>query len=409
MITIGKPYITRNGGLSRLNAEISIDEDKNVVWLEVDSKFEPYLCVERGDAFLCGVLHYAMCHGHDIRSEAPIGEHLYYQLETDLIFTLVRNSKKLYATKIVADIDSSEMKNAGGVGTGISCGVDSLHVLAEQGSTRFPKHKLNYLTFFNVGSHGEGERAQKLFCERLALARKFSAEYGYELIAENSNLQDVVQQSHFISVTFSSMFAVFALQKLWCVYYCGSGGDPYAYFSVKNAEKVCSEDYEQWSLTCFSTPSLRIYQEGGDRSRLDKLESLEKYPPSYKYLNVCTQGSVNCCRCEKCARTLIGLDAIDSLEKYREVFDVDYYNAHKKSFYLKFFKYWALNGSVYFGVYPRLKTKMPLWLRGLGWFLYFETKLQTSLRAHCPEFVKKTYRKFRKRMAGCGLSSLNKK
>ncbi len=398
MIIIGKPYITRNGGLSRLNAEISIDEKKDVVWLEVDSRFEKYLCVERGDAFLCGVLHYAMCHGHDIKSEAPIGEFLYYQLETDLIFALVRNSEKLYATKIVAEIDSSEMKNAGGVGTGISCGVDSLHVLAEQGSTRFPKHKLNYLTFFNVGSHGVGEKSQKLFRERLAMAQKFCAEYGYELIVENSNLQDVVHQSHFISVTFSSMFAVFALQKLWAVYYCGSGGYPYAYFSVQNAEKVCSEGYELWSLNCFSTPSLRIYQEGGDRSRLDKLETLVKYPPSYKYLNVCTQGVVNCCRCEKCVRTLIDLDALDSLEEYREIFDIDYYNAHRKSFYLKFFKYWALKGRVYHGVYPRLKKKMPFWVRWLGWVLYFKANVPKSLRAHCPKFLVRFWRKEKSRL-----------
>lgn len=41
----------------------------------------------------------------------------------------------------------------------------------------------------------------------------------------------------------------------------------------------------------------------------------------------------NCGRCEKCTRTLLALDALGALDKYRDVFDVDYYLSHKQSYF----------------------------------------------------------------------------
>lgn len=370
MIVIDKPYVKNHNSKSRLAANIDIDGDSREVWFEVDSQFEESLCYERGDAFVVAILNYAMRHGHDVESRAPIGEDLYYQLVTELIPALANNSKVMYQTKLIADVDSSILPNAGAVGTGISCGVDSFHALAAETLDKFPKHKLTHLAFNNVGSHGEGERALKLFSERKELAQKFCDEFGFVYVEGNSNLHDVIPQNHYLTHTYSSMFSVFALQKLYSVYYYASSGHPYNKFSVKDNEKYASGLYELLSLNCFSSHNLKIYSEGGDKNRFEKIKTVVQYPPSYKYLNVCLKQFHNCGKCEKCVRTLVALDALDKLDEYKNVFDIDAYRANKNYYYKRLVAGTLQKSDMYAGVYPLLKRKISFFAKINGAILY---------------------------------------
>jgi len=106
MIIIRKPGIVNEGGKSRLQAPFNIDGKVNNVWFEVDKKYGKYLCYERSDAFVIGVLNYAMRNGHDIKCETPMGEELKYQITTYLIDAVFKGSKKLYKTKIFTEIDN---------------------------------------------------------------------------------------------------------------------------------------------------------------------------------------------------------------------------------------------------------------------------------------------------------------
>lgn len=393
MITIEKPYITNANGKSRLNATIHIDKEAKITWFEVDEKFERYLCDERGDAFVVAIVNYAMCNGHDIQSIAPIGEFLYYQLDSILIDTLANNSKVLYRTKLLADLDSSELPNAGAVGSGISCGIDSFHVVASQNTAKFPKHKLTHLAFNNVGSHGEGERAKKLFNERRQLAKNFCDEYHFEYVEGNSNLQDTIPQNHYRTHTYSSLFSVFALQKLYSIYYYASSGHKYSEFSIKNSEKYGAALYELLSLNCFSTSSLKIYSEGGEKSRFEKVKFVVDYEPSYRYLNVCLKQFHNCGLCEKCIRTLVAIDALNKLEEYESVFNIDYYKKHSLFYYSRLIKGTISKNSMYAGVYPLLKGRIPFWIKCAG-FLYFCYRLLlTGVKKVIPTPIKKLLKK----------------
>ena len=69
-----------------------------------------------------------------------------------------------------------------------------------------------------------------------------------------------------------------------------------------------------------STESLRILHDGADVSRQDKLNALVEWPATYDHLYVCfvreRDGLTNCCRCEKCLRTMIGLKLTGGLDHY---------------------------------------------------------------------------------------------
>lgn len=346
-----------------LFTDITIDGVCKDVWFRVDKKYEKYLCYERGDAFVIAVLNYAMRNHHDIVSEAPLTEDIYYNIDKYLIDAIAQYNKDFYRSQITADVASEILSCAGAVGTGISCGVDSMHALASQTAMKFKKHNITHLTFNNVGSHGEGEYAEKLYHARLERPKRFAEEYGFELVASNSNLQNVVEQNHFKSHTYSSMFAVYCLQKLYSVYYYASAGYKYTEFTLVDKPQCSPGSYEFISLPLLSTHNLRIYSEGEGMSRMTKLKSVVKYVPSYKYLNVCLEEGDNCGKCEKCVRTMLGLDALGTLDKYSAVFDVTYYNKNKKWYLQQLLKQMAYGKHDYFEMYPYFKEQVTLNMR----------------------------------------------
>lgn len=333
MIRISKPYLQQNSSFVRLVADIDIDGQSHVVWAEVDKAYKDYLCYERSDAFVIVLLRYAIAHNHNIVCEAPMGEDLYYQINTYLIDAMVKWSNGMHRITISADIDTTDLPCAGKVGTGISCGIDSLHTIALHSDVSLMRHKLTHLTFNNVGSHGEGEHAKRLYEERKKRAESFCKEYGYNLVEVNSNVMDEIYQFHYFSHTFSSIFTVYCLQKLYSIYYYASGYTINE-FSIKNTEYTDPAHYDLLLLNAFSTDKLKIYSEGMVYTRLEKTKTVVNYRPSYKYLNVCVRTANNCSKCEKCCRTLLALDALNKLDLYENVFDIQYYKSHK-TYYLK--------------------------------------------------------------------------
>lgn len=362
MIKIEQPQVVSSSDEARLETYVSINGKRSKIWFSVDKEYESYLCWERSDAYVIAVLNFAMRNGHDIECDAPLSEDLYYNLDKYLIDAIEQYNPNFYRPIIKAPISSDILPCAGAVGTGISCGVDSLHALASQSNLKFKQHNITHLTFNNVGSHGEGEKAQELFKDRLERPKKFAEEFGYKLVVSNSNLMDVIEQNHFKSHTYSSMFPVYCLQKLYSIYYYASAGYKYDEFTLIDKPSCSSGSYEMLSLPLLSTHNLRVYSEGEGMTRMTKLKKVVDYVPSYKYLNVCLMDGDNCGKCEKCVRTLLGIDALEKLESYSEVFDIEYYKTNKKWYLMQLLKQKAANKHDYFELYPYFKKEINWWM-----------------------------------------------
>jgi hypothetical protein len=350
MITIGKPSIFEFDGKVRIQNTIDVDGHREALWFDVEPEYAEYLCPERSDAYVIGLLHYAMSHQHDITCEVPMGEELHYQISEYLIPSLAKHSKVLYPTKIFTALDSTVMQNAGAVGTGMSCGIDSLHVLANQTDNVPPALRVTHIAHFNVGAHSISEfrlmdnagvhKTELRYNQHEANVVRFANDAGLKVVLTNSNFKNrsnfakLIQQGHHYMHTYASCFAIYMLQKLWNVYYYASSGADFSEFTIVNSEKNASGLHDLLSLACFSTKSLKIYSEGGAKSRLEKTKQVITYPLAKKYLNVCNFHVHNCGRCGKCRRTLLSLDALNSLEEFRAVFDIDYYNSHRNSYYI---------------------------------------------------------------------------
>ncbi|MFH0986246.1 MAG: hypothetical protein V1882_12080 [Candidatus Omnitrophota bacterium] len=337
MITIKRPVVTVQNGRARLLADIVVENNVRTVWFEVEERFGPYLCYERSDGFLIGLLSWAMREKHDIACEAPVSEELLYQIRTYLIPSVVKGSHVLYASKIIAEANPEKIQNAGAVGAGISCGIDSLHVVVRQTRSPYENLNLTHLAFTNMGSHHIMPHLaphpvpdpKDFFLEHRKRIERFCQEAGYNLVVSDSNFADIFPQRHLFRNTYAQCFAVYALQKLWRTYFYASC-HTFLEFSLEENENKDTSYYDLLLLDTFSTTTLKIYSEGAALTRLEKTREIVEYAPSYRYLNVCYKSSKNCGRCEKCSRTLLSLDLLGCLEKYREVFDVDDYRLRKK-------------------------------------------------------------------------------
>ena len=100
MIKIKKPKVVRLGGNSRLTSRVDIDGIAYDLWYEVDTRYESALCSEKADAFVVGLLLYAIKNNHDIESEAPLTEDLKDSIENEFLEAICQKDKDAHRVKI---------------------------------------------------------------------------------------------------------------------------------------------------------------------------------------------------------------------------------------------------------------------------------------------------------------------
>lgn len=124
MIYIKRPFIEIIEEKYRCICDTYVDNEVHPIWFEVDKKYGKYLCTERADAYVIGLLSWAMRNKHDITCDVSVSEELLYQLNEVVIPELVKHSKSMSMIKINAEAGCS-LDQGEGVGTALSCGVDS--------------------------------------------------------------------------------------------------------------------------------------------------------------------------------------------------------------------------------------------------------------------------------------------
>lgn len=337
MIAIGRPYVSIEDGAASLNAKVSVDNLQAVLWLKVDGGYADCLCDERSDAFLLGLLPYAMQYRHDIHCEAPVTRRLRDQIEQCFLepYCLVNPGTYKPAIKCCAAGEVAHVRDA--IATGVSCGVDSLHVFATRPG-------ITHGCVFNmfVRNHMRGEKERKLmWANARERARRFCRDAGVELVEVDTNFDKgifpgLVYEYH---VTFANLFAIYGLQKLFSLYFVASGSAAGNWTLQTPLTDDCAH-YDHVLLPAASLSRIMIRLCGAE-DRLDKVRKLTGYEPAKNHLNACWEcvdGGTNCTfRCGKCKRTLLELEALDAVEDFRKVFDLEYYSRNKRDYFLEYY------------------------------------------------------------------------
>ena len=334
MITIGIPKITKQKKRVRLSCEIEINDEKKTLWLEIQDKYAGYLIKDRCDAFLIAMLPVAIRNNKDIVCLSPVSEELLHNIKAQLIPALAKCGN-FYKTRISADIEKHPIKNAGAISTGLSLGINSMHILEKYIDSEFPHMNLTHLCIHDMGggntaSNNESKDSEQIKKECLEKSFKLADELEIPYIYSTSNLSQDFNINYSADHIYYNLFPIFALQKLFKLYYYSSSKLSVKHFSIKNADIISSSNYEVFIHSVLSTTTLKILTVSPDKDRLEKTADIIHFDPAQKYLHVCDKDSVNCNKCTKCIQTMLALDGLDRLDYFSQVFDVDYYNKNKR-------------------------------------------------------------------------------
>lgn len=394
MIRIGNPRIEKTSTGIRLVADIEKQEERGTLetslWYEVSEEYGQYLCDDRIDAFVIGLMRYALVHGHDIVSEAPISQSLHYQLTKMFLPGVVDASvNKLQAIRVTAPI-TADYIGGSAVLTGCSCGVDNLYVLREHTKDDDVGVRLTHLVVNNMhtDARGDNPEEQKLaFASMVNRAAKVAKELGVKVIAADTNFSggcfpDMPYEGN---TTFAHIFGAYALQKL-CAKYILAGEFPVRNFSIKNAEYVDTAYYDLFTVAMMSTPGLAVYSGGGDKSRLEKVKAISDWHIAQKYLNVCHRVGAddlrNCSyNCPKCMYTINELAAVGDIDKFSSVFDIEYYHKHPEQYIAEAIRLWLQRTEFGVELFPYMrKMNWPVIVWGKAWMIVIKKIVKKVLR-----------------------------
>ena len=363
-LIIGQPYIENN----RLCSKIKSEKTEYIMWFQVEEEYIKYLCYERADAFLIALIPYFIKHEMDVSVEAKVSSRLYYQLTRYLIPLLCNNFKKR-KPYIKCELDNSVFPSGNAVGTGISCGIDSFYTICKHTDSKEKMFNITHLTFFNAGSNGQfgGEEARKLYNIRKEKVRKFAIQNNYKFVCVDSNMNEFIMMNHEKTHTFRSVSCVMALQKLFSKYYYSSGLD----FNKTRIDEFDTATYDILNMQCLSNDNVNLYCPGIEVTRIEKVKEISEYEVTYNWLNVCVREGENCCKCEKCIRTLLELDAIGQLKKYEKVFDLNIFSECRNKYLIFMLKNKRKKNIFYneiFNEYKQKNIKIPAYIYLISYF-----------------------------------------
>ena len=205
-IIISKPYIKEEkseifGESVKLCAMVKMLNPNNQkleekeCYFEFEKKYKKYICFERSDAFVMGLISSAMELGMDIEFEMPISERLYYQLTNYYIPMISENNAKypMYNIKLIGPTDNTVIKNEGAVATGCSGGVDSFYTILKYSKNNcdLKNYQLTHLVYSSSGTLDKNsERMKNNFKNVLSEITKIAEECNLETIACFNNLNE---------------------------------------------------------------------------------------------------------------------------------------------------------------------------------------------------------------------------
>ncbi|MEY8337954.1 hypothetical protein AALB16_07965 [Lachnospiraceae bacterium 62-35] len=328
-LVIGKPYILEKGSQIKLCANININEEKHVLYYEIDKIYKEYLCSERSDAFLISLIQYAMANNLNIIWNTPVTERLEYQLRTIFIPVISERFQDLFHSISLSGPVISEPvhKKLHAVGTGASGGVDSFYSVIKHLEIPEKSFELTHLFYAAISNDVTSEEnLREDFEDSYAITKAIAQDLGFPVIKLFSNESEYYFKGiiNWGAMRFAGM--IYALQRLFSTYYFSSGY-PYVDITFGHKEKGINFDahhFDLFTLMVVSTENITFIGTGGEIKRSEKLKIIEKSKIVKKHLFVCNYNkNKNCSSCDKCLRTMMQLYTDGCLEEYRDVFDLD--------------------------------------------------------------------------------------
>ena len=329
------------GGGMRLEADITFTDmpspySEKTLYFEVDKAHGDMLADDTYDAFVLVPLYLAMYHKQDLHIRGNISKKLYQNIKWYIPRILCDFSDDLKPVKFTVDGFTSPKRKGNLIGTGISCGVDSLSTIYDHFVKEIdPDYRINALFFFNYGSHGDfgDPHTIRTFQNRYNRNINAANELGLPVYTINTNLH-AFTHARWIGGQklgyFATYSCVFTMQSEIFRYYASGN---YSYSEIKKCEEYSrnrdmAEFSESYIVPLVQIDNLELIIDGCQYRRCDKVKNIADWDIAQKYLNVCvhrTADASNCGICPKCLATLLPLEILGKLDKFSRVFNIEQY------------------------------------------------------------------------------------
>lgn len=310
--------------------------EENNIWFATRTANKEMLSDDNYDAFLLVPVYLAMYHKQDLHICGKVSKRLYKNIMNYIQTILCEFSDSLSKVNVIVDGFTDKIVRGDIIGTGISCGVDSLSTIYDH----FIKeddidYKINALFLFNCGTHGDYEnpKTYELYEKRYELNKRAADELKLPIYPVNSNLHAFTHKIGEQKVGYFAIWScVLLFEKVINKYYVSSSNN---YEEIKEFGRY-KKDFdmagfsESYLVPLISTETLEMIIDGCQYKRTEKTENIVDWEIAQKHLNVCvnSKDGTNCSICSKCMRTLIPLDAMGKLDKFSKVFDIAAYRRH---------------------------------------------------------------------------------
>lgn len=323
-VRIGTPNLEIRGEKTRIVAQVDVGNGAVDLWFEFDARYTQWAVPERSDAFVLMLMEYALWAGVDMVCEAPVTDRLLYQLNEVLMPQMAVFTDEYSHARVVADPAPEVEPVADGVGTGLSCGVDSFYTIYRHLDGGYGR--LTCLLFNNVGAlTKDPSRAEGIFEKKRVRFEDVAAELGLPLVAVNTSMLEVLRGCP-DGVTqpgaIKNAACLYALKRGFSAYWVSSGcatGD-FRYTFEDN------DPYLPMITQAVTLGELVVLPCGTEVPRIEKLRAIANESVVRRHLSVCS--GENCGRCAKCTRTMFELYSLGMLNDFKDVFDVEWFRRH---------------------------------------------------------------------------------
>ncbi len=329
-------YETINDSILCVSASFTDCVSEKVLYYKFDAKYKGSIEKNKqlSNSFVLALLPNAMALGEDIYVKAEISEKLLHNINEHIIPLLTTIHKNLKPIKVHPDggcgsltIASPDMPPRGAC-TGFSAGVDSFYTIYKY-LNKDDSFSLKYLLVSNT--YGKAQSA--LFERYSEILRKGSFSVSLPLIIVNTNFHEVMLGSFYNFHSIYNISVSLLFPYLFSRYYYSSTLNYYDAFKDMASGSKDIGCYDSILLHLLSIDELEVEGVGHTVRRIDKVKSLASFPPSHAFLNVCMRpDKINCGECPKCTRTLLSLEAINKIENFKSVFDIDKWASQRNKY-----------------------------------------------------------------------------
>lgn len=329
-LTIRLPGVRKDGDHTYLFADYD-GPSGGTLWFrsgddEAVAVFNPAL----SDAFLPVALLMSMESGSDLHFEGAVSDTLAESAAHHLGAILAIQNPTLRPpaitfAKVVHDLPAGK-----GVGTGLSCGVDSFAaVWRHHHHAPSPGTRLTHLTQF---SHAQRRGEINGWDRRMPRFRQAAAAIGLPLLTVGTNFAARLSAPHTMSHVYLNAACALAIGGVIGRYYYASTFQ-YRDVHVRQTSDIAHAD--PIVLPLLSSRQVAFVSTGSETPRTAKTARVTEVLASREHLEVCTKtlpGVMNCSTCYKCLRTMATLDLLGRIEDYGAVFDLQKWKAQRSGY-----------------------------------------------------------------------------